>query len=161
MGTGKTYWGKRWAAEHNLEFYDLDACIEEATGLTIPQIFAEHGEGFFRKKEQELLHSFAGKSNFILSTGGGTPCFFDNMDWMNRHGKTIYLETPVKVLKQRLISEKDHRPLIKNLKDDEIEIFINNKLNERNVYYQQAAIILDTVSVEDSTFLKINSDDVN
>lgn len=160
MGTGKSYWGRRWSAEHDLGFYDLDACIEATTGLTIPQIFRLHGEAYFREKERELLHSFAAKDGFILSTGGGTPCFFDNIHWMNAQGKTIYLDTPVHVLKERLLNEKDHRPLIRDLKEDEIEAFIHNKLAERSVYYQQAAVILDTGSIGDSTFMEINSNDV-
>ncbi len=160
MGTGKSYWGRRWAAEHDLTFYDLDTCIEEAAGLTIPQIFKQHGEAYFREKERELLHSFAARDGFILSTGGGTPCFFDNIRWMNGQGKTIYLDTPVSVLKERLISEKDHRPLIRDLKEDEIETFIHNKLAERSVYYRQAAVILDTESISDTTFVEINSNDV-
>ncbi len=160
MGTGKSYWGRRWAEKYDLQFYDLDNCIEQTTGLTIPQIFKQHGEAFFREKEKELLRSFENKQDFILSTGGGTPCFFDNMRWMNEYGTTVYLHTPVDVLKERLLSEKDHRPLIKELKEDELEGFIHNKLTERNVYYQQAVIILESVSVTDATFAEIKSNDV-
>lgn len=160
MGTGKSYWGKRWAAQHGLAFYDLDTCIEQATGLTIPQIFQEQGEGFFREKEKEQLYTFASKEAFILSTGGGTPCFFDNMSWMKQHGKTVYLQTPEVLLKERLLSEKEHRPLVKELNERELEGFIHNKLTERNVYYLQAAVILDTVSITDATFAQINSNDV-
>ncbi len=160
MGTGKSYWGKRWAAAHGLTFYDLDTCIEEAAGATISQIFEQHGEAYFREKEREVLHRFEGKDRFILSTGGGTPCYFDNMHWMNGQGKTIYLHTPVSVLKERLMKEKAHRPLIRALKEDELESFIHNKLAERSVYYQQASVILHTESIGDSTFVEINSNDV-
>ncbi|MBX3255893.1 MAG: shikimate kinase [Chitinophagaceae bacterium] len=155
MGTGKTYWGSRWAVQHDLDFFDLDTVIEETTGLSIPAIFEEYGESYFREKERELLHTFADKQNFILSTGGGTPCFFDNMEWMNAHGLTLYLNTPVPVLKARLIGEKDHRPLIKNLNDTEIESFIENRLKERDRFYSSARLILSTESITDATFTEI------
>ncbi|MBX2921587.1 MAG: shikimate kinase [Chitinophagaceae bacterium] len=155
MGTGKTYWGRLWAREHQMDFFDLDTVIEATTGLTIPAIFEQHGEQYFREKERELLHSFAGKHNFILSTGGGTPCFFNNMEWMNEQGVTVYLQTPVSILKKRLISEKGHRPLIKDLNDDEIETFIEKRLEERSRFYSSARLIFSTESITDTTFTEI------
>ncbi|MBN8785522.1 MAG: shikimate kinase, partial [Terrimonas sp.] len=110
MGTGKTYWGKLWAARHGMDFFDLDHEIERNAGMTIREMFEKHGESFFREKEKEALYQFKNKNDFILSTGGGTPCFFDNMQWMNDNGITIYLNTSVQVLAERLTKEKDHRP---------------------------------------------------
>lgn len=155
MGTGKTHWGRLWAAQHQMDFFDLDTVIEETTGLSIPAIFEQHGEAYFREKERALLYSFEDKKNFILSTGGGTPCFFDNMEWMNEQGITIYLSTPVYTLKERLIKEKEHRPLIKNLSDGEIEQFIEKRLKERNRFYSAARLILSTESITDTTFTQI------
>ncbi|MCO5240874.1 MAG: shikimate kinase [Chitinophagaceae bacterium] len=155
MGTGKTYWGQLWAKQHRLDFFDLDTEIEQYTGLTIPQIFELHGEHFFREQERERLHHFGDKQHFILSTGGGTPCFYNNMQWMNEHGLTIYLKTPLPVLKERLIKEKMHRPLIKQLDDREIEKFIKTSIGKREAYYNTAHIILSTESISDITFEEI------
>src|ERR1700730_8426215 len=137
MGTGKTYWGKFWAEQYKLEFFDLDTEIEKQAGLSISGIFEQYGELFFRQKEREVLHSFEVRDNFILSCGGGTPCFFDNMEWMNTHAATIYIHTPPEILKERLKREKDHRPLIRSLSDEELEGFIRNKLSEREKFYSQ------------------------
>lgn len=160
MGTGKTYWGRLWATQHQMDFFDLDTEIERTTGLTISDIFEQHGERYFRDKERELLHSFSSKENFILSTGGGTPCFFDNMEWMNEHGLTIYLSTPVPILAERLAKEKDHRPLIKHLNDEAITSFIETRLQERNRFYAAARLILSTESITDITFTEIKRNHV-
>ncbi len=155
MGTGKTYWGRLWATQQNLRFYDLDSQIEKHAGLTIPQIFEQYGETHFRQQERERLLSFEKEDDFILSTGGGTPCFYDNMKWMNENGLTIYLDTPLPVLKNRLIKEKMHRPLIRQLDEQGIEDFIQNSIRKREVYYRQAHIILSTESISDITFEEI------
>ncbi|MCO5235216.1 MAG: shikimate kinase [Chitinophagaceae bacterium] len=155
MGTGKSYWGRRWAAQHQLDFFDLDHEIEQSTGLTIPQLFEQHGEAYFREKERERLLSFEGKDNFILSTGGGTPCFFDNMQWMNNIGLTIYLDTPIPVLKERLIKEQSHRPLIKTFNEEELGNYIAGSLRNRMFFYNQAHIKLATESISDITFDEI------
>ena len=155
MGTGKTYWGRLWAAQQNLHFFDLDTEIEKHTGLTIPQIFEQHGETFFREQERERLLSFEKEDNFILSTGGGTPCFYNNMQWMNENGLTIYLDTPLALLKERLIKEKMHRPLIKQLDEQGIEHFIETSIRKRKEYYSRAHIILSTESISDITFDEI------
>ena len=155
MGTGKTYWGKLWANQHGLEFYDLDHEIERNEGMTIREIFEKSGENFFREKEREALLQFADKDDFILSTGGGTPCFFDNMQWMNEKGITIYLNTSVAQLAERLSKEKAHRPLIQNLSDKELISFIENNINKRNMFYTQSNVILDTEKITGNTFEEI------
>lgn len=155
MGTGKTYWGRLWAAQGQLRFFDLDTEIEQYTGLTIPQIFERHGEAYFREQEHKRLHGFEKEDEFILSTGGGTPCFYDNMQWMNANGLTLYLDTPPAVLKERLLKEKMHRPLIKKLDEQAIEDFIQTSLQKRKAYYNQAHIILSTESISDITFEEI------
>lgn len=155
MGTGKTYWGRLWAQQNKMNFFDLDSAIEKNTGLTIPQLFEQKGEVFFREKEKELLHGFAAEDNFILSTGGGTPCFYDNMHWMNNHGLTIYLDTPLHILSERLVQEKSHRPLIKDLDEEGIKSFIEASMKKRYSFYSQACIILPTESISDNTFTQI------
>lgn len=155
MGTGKSYWGRRWATQHHLRFFDLDTEIEQHTRLTIPQLFEQYGETYFREQERERLHHFEKEDNFILSTGGGTPCFYDNMRWMKQHGLTVYLDTPLSVLKERLAREKAHRPLVKHLNEQEMEDFIKNSIQKREIYYKQAHIILSTESISDITFDEI------
>lgn len=155
MGAGKTYWGQLWAKQHHLRFFDLDNEIEKHTGLTIPQIFEQHGETYFREQERERLLSFEKEDHFILSTGGGTPCFYNNMLWMNENGLTIYLDTPLPALKERLLKEKMHRPLIKQLDDQAIEDFIKSSIQKRKEYYNQSHIILSTESISDITFDEI------
>lgn len=155
MGTGKTYWGAKWAAQNNMDFFDLDAEIEKSADLTIPQIFEQKGEAFFREKEQEVLKQFGNRQNFILSTGGGTPCFFDNIEWMNANGITIYLDTPVSILRERLVLEKAHRPLIKSLNDSELEDFIKQRLLQRSPFYSQARVTVSTEFITDITFDEI------
>lgn len=157
MGTGKTYWGRLWSEQQQMRFFDLDTEIEKNTGLTIPQIFEQHGEDFFRQKERERLHSFEQDDHLILSTGGGAPCFYDNMQWMNENGLTIYLDSPVEVLKERLVKEKEHRPLIKQFDEEGLDNYIKNKLQERNKFYSQARIILPTESISDTTFNEIKN----
>lgn len=155
MGTGKSYWGARWARLHQLDFYDLDTVIEAAVGKTIADIFAAEGETAFRELEKDILHTFSDKDNFILSTGGGTPCFFDNIEWMNNHGLTIFLDTPVPVIKERLAKEKDHRPLVSTLSDEEMEVFISSKLKQRSPFYSQAKVTVYTELITDITFDQI------
>lgn len=155
MGTGKTYWGRLWAAQHEMDFYDLDHEIEKRVGITIREIFETHGESFFRETEKEALHQFENKDDFILSTGGGTPCFFDNMQWMNEKGVTIYLNTSVPVLAERLLQEKSHRPLIQNITNEELIPFIENNISKRNKFYTQSNVILDTETIAENTFEEI------
>lgn len=155
MGTGKTYWGKLWSEHYRFQFFDLDTEIEKAAGMTISKMFEVFGESYFREKERESLNSFANRDHFILSTGGGTPCFYDNMDWMNKTGLTIYLQSPVSVLKDRLVKEKNHRPLIRSLDEGEIEHYIHESLQKREKYYKKAHIILSTKFISDTTFDEI------
>ncbi|MFT3746844.1 MAG: shikimate kinase [Agriterribacter sp.] len=155
MGAGKTYWGKLWAARHGMDFFDLDHEIEQNAGMTIREMFEKHGESFFREKEKEALHQFENRNDFILSTGGGTPCFFDNIQWMNDKGITIYLNASIQVIAERLLKEKDHRPLIKNLTNEELIPFIENNINKRNKFYTQSGVILNTEAIAEDTFEQI------
>ena len=140
MGAGKTTAGKKLARKLDFEFFDLDQMIENTYRITIPDIFNKFDETAFRKLEHETLKSTIGLNRSIIATGGGTPCFFDNMDQMNRNGLTVYLKLSVKSLTDRLINSHKARPLVKE-KDDR-EDFITQKLNEREVFYNQANIII-------------------
>ena len=143
MGSGKNYWGKLWAEKTDLNFYDLDKIVEEEQQNTIAKIFAEKGEDHFRELETIALRKFENENNVIIACGGGTPCFNDNITWMNENGTCIYLQSSPDNILKRLVSEKEKRPLIKNLKDDELLFYITEKIKERELFYNQAKIILN------------------
>ncbi len=151
MGSGKSYWGNIWSQQSALSFFDLDAVIEQQQQKTIAQIFEQDGESFFRKAETETLHTLKSKENCIIATGGGTPCFNENMQWMNRNGTTIYLKATPQEIMHRVIGEQDKRPLIKNLPQQELLSFIEKKLQERDVFYTQAKHILPVASLTSAT----------
>lgn len=139
MGCGKTTLGQYLAHTLKYGFIDMDKTIEIQQQKTIPEIFNEKGETHFRDLERELLKSTTLLNNTIVSTGGGTPCFFDGLDIMNTHGKTVYLHTKPKVLCERLLKAQDERPLLNNLKTkEELYNFISKKLLQRQQIYQQA-----------------------
>ena len=154
MGSGKSHWTKKLSKKLKCGGYDLDYLVETNEEKTISEIFAEDGEEYFRKSEAKILRWFAQKKAFVLATGGGSPCFHDNMSWMNKHGITIWLDEPVETLVQRLKPEKSHRPLIKNLSDDELQDFLTTKRKERMPFYSQAKYQL-TGSITDKSFSEI------
>jgi len=143
MGSGKSYWGKLLAKKLKCGAYDLDYLVESAEEKTIAEMFEEDGEDHFRKNEAKILRWFAEKKIYVLSTGGGTPCFHENMQWMNNQGITIWINEPVEVLAERLKPEKEHRPLIKELSDEALTDFLQQKLDQRRPFYSQAKIILE------------------
>lgn len=138
MGCGKSTLGRRLSKHLNLQFVDMDNYIEERNYKTVPQIFAEEGESEFRKKERKALEELSEFNNIVIATGGGAPCFFDNMDLMNNTGKTVYLNIDAKILAKRLLKSKTERPLIKGKSETELIIFINETLNKRNEFYSKA-----------------------
>ncbi|MCK5730371.1 MAG: shikimate kinase, partial [Draconibacterium sp.] len=121
-----------------VQFVDMDHYIEKRNYKTIPQIFAEEGEAEFRKKERKALEELSEFTDIVIATGGGAPCFFDNIDLMNNSGKTIYLNIDPKILAFRLMKSKTERPLIKGKSKDELVSFIDENLNKRNEFYKQA-----------------------
>jgi shikimate kinase len=144
MGSGKTKLGKKVAHHLGFPFIDLDQLIEEKEGKTITTIFEEQGEEYFRQKETSILEDVINTHDqFVLSTGGGTPCFNDNMDLMNKVGKTIYLKLDSTILFGRLKSAQAKRPLIANLSEEELKPFIEKKLAVREGDYSKAQIIAD------------------
>lgn len=138
MGAGKTTLGQALAQKLNLQFIDLDLYIEERFRKTIRQIFDEKGEEGFRLIEQRMLHEVAEFEDVVISTGGGTPCFFDNIDYMNQQGTTVFLDVPVERLFIRLSIARNKRPLIKDKNDEELRTFIVEQLQKRMPYYSRA-----------------------
>ena len=155
MGTGKSYWAKKLSKKLKTGAYDLDYLIESHEERSIAEIFSEDGENYFRKSEAKILRWFAEKKLFVLATGGGTPCFHENMEWMNKHGVTVWIDEPLDVLVERLIPEKDHRPLIQHLANEELQEFLSGKLAERTHFYQQATYHLQGNAISDDSFAKI------
>ena len=143
MGAGKTTIGKALAKDLGLEFYDLDWYIENRMRKTVKQIFDESGEEGFRKIEHNMLHEVAEFENVIISCGGGTPCFFDNIEYMNLQGETLYLKATPEVLYGHLKMGKTIRPLLLNKTPEEVQVFIREQLIQREPFYKKAEHILD------------------
>ena len=154
MGAGKTTVGKALAKELGVMFYDLDWYIESRMRKTVKQIFDEIGEEGFRKIERNMLHEVAEFETVVVSCGGGTPCFFDNMDYMNQLGETIYLKASPETLHTHLKMGKGVRPLLLNKTPEEVEIFIREQLKLREPFYNKAKHIIDINVMDD--FDKIN-----
>ena len=138
MGAGKTTVGRALARELGVDFYDLDWYIEDRFHKKIPDIFAEKGEEGFRDIERKMLHEVAEFENVVVSCGGGTPCFFDNMDYMNAQGETVFLNAEPSVLKEHLLMGKSQRPLIHGKSPEELEEYIDKSLTERLPFYAKA-----------------------
>lgn len=146
MGSGKTTWGKKLANALQVPFVDLDHEIVEHIGMSIPEYFALHGEEKFREIEREILHAQKNKSG-IISTGGGTPCYFENMDWLLENGTVLYLKHSPKSLWNRLSqSDINKRPALKGFTGEELLAFIESKLEERNPFYDRAHILVDQIN---------------
>lgn len=143
MGAGKTTVGKELAKDLGITFYDLDWYIETRMRKTVKDIFDEKGEKGFRLIEHNMLHEVAEFENVVISCGGGTPCFFDNMDYMNSQGDTIYLQASPEVLHQHLKMGKGVRPLLLNKTPEEVNLFIKNQLQEREKFYLKAHHVVD------------------
>ena len=149
MGAGKTTIGKALSKELGIIFYDLDWYIESRMRKTVSEIFAERGEEGFRKIEYNMLHEVAEFEDVIISCGGGTPCFFDNMDYLNQQGLTVYLKAEPEVLYKHLQMAKVERPLLKGKSKEELLTFIKEQLEKREPFYTKARYTLD-VSLMDN-----------
>ncbi len=149
MCAGKTTVGKVLARKLGRTFYDLDWYIEERFHKRVPQIFAESGEEKFRDLERRMLHEAAEFENTVLSCGGGTPCFFDNMDYMNSVADTFYLKGSPEVLMNHIAISRGERPLLKGKSPEELRAFIEQQLAERSPFYEKARHIID-INVLDS-----------
>jgi len=143
MASGKSWLGKELAASTGYDFIDLDMLFESRFRISILDFFAKYGEPLFRKFERQLLQESSGIEHGIVSTGGGTPCYFDNMDFILSSGTSIYLRMTVEELVKRMSSVKKKRPLLKNIPPEEITDFVKDQLAEREPYYMRAKHIFD------------------
>lgn len=147
MGCGKSTKAKQLAARMSCPVIDLDAVMVEQEQKTIAEYFAIHGEEGFRKLENSTLRNYPYPETCVVATGGGLPCFFDNMDWMNANGKTVYLQMQPEALVSRL-HNRQKRPLIANMDDEQLLAFIKVKLAERDPFYTQAQFIVDAFDLD-------------
>jgi shikimate kinase len=148
MGSGKTYVGKQLAQLLDYLFVDTDSLIENTEGVTVAQLFETKGETAFREIESDRLKGLSKWDNIIVATGGGAPCFHDNMAFINNSGITVYLKTNPQLLLDRLKPETEHRPLLRGRTEAELLAFINERVAEREAFYGQADIIIHQESNE-------------
>lgn len=156
MGSGKSYWAKKISDNYKMEVIDLDNYVEQNyLGTSISTYIDRFGELAFRKKEREALHEIAhGKEELVLATGGGTPCYYDNMDVLNQYYVTLFLQSSIPLLYERLKREKAERPMINHLKDEELKEFIAKHLFERRTFYAQAYIHVETKELTEQKLIE-------
>lgn len=147
MGSGKSHWGRIWAERFQMSFMDLDAEIEKAYGMSIDRIFEKDGEEKFREIEKYQLKKNENGKNLMISCGGGTPCYFDNLEWMKKNGYVVYLKASEYYILDRVKDETNQRPLLKKVNPAELLFFIQQKLKERTPFYEKANYILDVTSL--------------
>ena len=155
MGSGKTTVGRALAKELGMPFYDLDWYIESRRRKKVSQIFAERGEEGFRQIERNMLHEVAEFEDVIVSCGGGTPCFFDNIDYMNSQAQVVWLKATPEVLHHHLLMGKGDRPLLKGKTPDELIAYIREQLQYREQFYSQARYVLDVSLMDNYDKIKI------
>lgn len=147
MASGKSKAGKALASAMRYKFLDTDSMIEEETGKSVPELFREKGEDYFRQLEKKILNKTSSMNRVVVATGGGLPVFNENMHWMNEHGITVYLEANEGLLFHRLAISKQGRPLIENLDDVELMEQISRHLTERSPIYNLAKIKVNALSL--------------
>lgn len=157
MGSGKSHWGKIWADHHNFKLVDLDEEIVKSSGMSIETIFEKFGEQQFREWEREQLKRTEDISNVLIACGGGVPCFFDNMDWMLKNGKVVYLKASPDYIYQRVSGETEKRPLLKKLNPMELMTSIQERLNEREPIYLRAHFTLNVEELNNDSLETIIS----
>lgn len=159
MGSGKSYWGDRVAASLGIPFFDLDEVIISREKRSIEAIFNEEGEEYFRIAEKDCLYDIAENTTntegFVISCGGGTPCFFNNIEFMKKTGKVIWINPPIEILLERLLKEKKNRPALQGISDEQLLQHIKRKLGERKMYYSKADLIIEDEKIILEHFLEI------
>ncbi len=153
MGSGKSHWGRHLATHFHYPFLDLDKGVEMAEMKAVAEIFETKGEDYFRKKEAEVLRSLTSNKKFVLSCGGGAPCFHNNMDWMLQHGTIVWLHPPLSVLAERLMVGKEKRPLLKTAETKaDIEKIMGAQEKARSFFYEKAHFIIRDPNPSVKTF---------
>lgn len=155
MGSGKSTYGQLLANDLGYHFLDLDEVVAKGAGMTIAEIFEKHGEEAFRKLEHEALYDTGQLENYVIATGGGTPCFDDNMRWISMNGLSIYLKLFEGELKDRLLPQINQRPLLKDMSQEELELYIYNTLRERAAFYHRADIVIDPTELEHAELAEV------
>lgn len=157
MASGKSFWGKKISQAAGIQFIDLDSFLEnEILGTSVSAYIAQNGELAFRKHERLALLEICEKTDdFIFATGGGTPCYYQNMDVLNETCSTIYLQAGVKFLSDRLIAQRTNRPLLAHLSDAELPEFVAKHLFERRPFYERAHFNINVAKATPNDFLKI------
>jgi shikimate kinase len=150
MGCGKSTKAKQLAAKLNCPVIDLDVVIVDQAGKSIAEYFETYGESSFRQLESETLKTYPYPETCVVATGGGLPCFFDNMVWMKANGKTVYLHMEPAMLVSRL-HNRQKRPLIKDMNDEQLSVFIEGKLEERDPFYTKAELIINAFDLDVET----------
>jgi shikimate kinase len=153
--SGKSYWGKQWANELNLDFIDLDEKIESTLRKSIPEIFSASGESFFRETETRLLSEILLLDDFVLACGGGTPCFGDNIKRMNQCGITVFLNVGIDTIMLNLNKNNPSRPLIEGYPPHELKIKLSMMLKERLPFYNNSKIILSELELDHQALNKM------
>lgn len=151
MGSGKSTLGRLVSKATGIPFIDLDAYIENRFHKSIRDLFAERGEEGFRIIERSMLHEVADMEDVIVACGGGTPCYFDNMEHINSRGVTVWLQAPLSILHSRLMRGRHKRPLIANLDSEGLRDFIVKALEQRRRHYSQSLHSFDTALLENET----------
>lgn len=154
MGAGKSVVGRRLANSLNLSFYDLDEEIESHYKMSVSAIFQKYDEACFRKLETSVLESFSNKDDFVLSCGGGTPCFGENMALMNSIGTTIYIKLPTDELVGRISSSYHKRPLTDGKSDEDLASYVDAMLKKREPFYSMAKITVDASGTDKETLVE-------
>lgn len=156
MGVGKTHWGKQLGKKLGIPYFDLDELIEADEEKSVSEIFDQQGEEYFRTKEREILQWVSETHpSMILSCGGGAPCFFNNIDYMNEKGRTVWLDIPFEILLGRLRVNNGERPLLKNLDDEQLKAYIVKKNADRRIFYERAKLRMQDHNIKIDDFIKL------
>jgi shikimate kinase len=155
MGCGKTHWGRQLSQKLQIPFFDLDEVIVEREGKAITDIFSELGEEYFRMLEKDVLHLLTeSHDTFVMACGGGAPCFFNNIDYMKKNGAVVWIHSSTDTLYQRLVNEKEQRPLVKAIPDDQLRSYIIKKNADRKIFYQQADVFINEEDITLDTLIQ-------
>jgi shikimate kinase len=153
MASGKSTLSKALSQAWGLKRLDLDQIIEEEEGKSIREIIFQKGELYFRKKERATLEKILKDDNFVLASGGGTPCYYENMNLINANSTSVYLKQTIPVLYNRLQKDRSDRPLLAHLIDEDLKEYIAKHLFERSQYYEQAILTLDAKKIGEDSYL--------